>query len=126
MEKKNYYITTTIPYVNAAPHVGFALEIVQADTLARYHRLLGENVFHNFGSDEHGQKIYQKAVEGGKDPKDYVDEYAEKFKDLKKALNLDYDNFIRTTDKKHIEAAQYFWGLVEKKGDIYKKNYKTK
>lgn len=124
--KKYYYVTTTIPYVNAAPHIGFALEITQADALARYHRLLGDEVFHNFGADEHGVKIYTKAQEAGKDPQAYVDEYAKKFKNLKEALNLDYDAFIRTTDPEHIKAAQEFWKLCEESGDIYKKTYKTK
>lgn len=122
----NFYITTTIPYVNADPHIGFALEIIQADCLARFHRIMGDEVFHNFGSDEHGQKIYKKALENGKDPQAYVDEYAKKFKDLKEALNLQYDNFVRTTDPHHIQAAQYFWELCKKNDDIYKKAYKIK
>ncbi len=124
--KKNFYITTTLPYVNSDPHVGFALEIVQADALARYHKLLGENVVFNFGTDEHGQKIYEKALKEGKDLQKYCDEYAVKFDALKKALNLSYTNFIRTTDPKHIKAAQEFWKLCDKNGDIYKKLYKTK
>ena len=62
MSKNNFYLTTTLPYVNAKPHIGFALEIVQADTLARYQRTLGKNVFFNFGTDEHGKKIYDKAL----------------------------------------------------------------
>lgn len=123
---KKYYITTTLPYVNAAPHIGFALEIAQADVLARYHRLIGDNVFHNFGSDEHGLKIYQKAIESGKKPQEYVDKYTKQFKNLKKALNLNYDSFIRTTDPKHVKAAQAFWKLCDKNGDIYKKEYKAK
>ncbi len=122
----NYYITTTIPYVNADPHIGFALEIIQADTLARYHRMLGDSVFHNFGSDEHGIKIYKKALENKKDPQAYVDEYAKKFKDLREALNLQYDSFVRTTDPHHIKAAQEFWKICDKNGDIYKKAYKVK
>lgn len=126
MDKKNVYLTTTLPYVNADPHLGFALEIVQADAIARYHRLLGENVVFNFGTDEHGQKIYQKALEEKKDPQKYCDEYAAKFDGLKKALNLSYTNFIRTTDKKHIEAVHEFWNRCNKNGDIYKKNYKQK
>jgi methionyl-tRNA synthetase len=126
MDKKRYYITTTLPYVNAEPHIGFALEIIQADALARYHKLLGEEVVFNFGTDEHGQKIYQKALEQNKDPQKYCDEYAAKFDALKKALNLSYTNFIRTTDKKHIEATQEFWKICDKNGDIYKKLYKTK
>ena len=126
MNTKKYYITTTIPYVNSEPHVGFALEIVQADVLARYHRLLGEEVFHNFGADEHGLKIYRKALELGKGPQEYCDEYAAKFDALKQTLNLDYDNFIRTTDPKHIAAAQEFWRRCLASGDVYKKNYKIK
>ncbi|OGD02886.1 hypothetical protein A3D85_02315, partial [Candidatus Amesbacteria bacterium RIFCSPHIGHO2_02_FULL_47_9] len=112
--------------VNSEPHVGFALEIVQADVLARYHRLLGEEVFHNFGADEHGLKIYRKALELGKGPQEYCDEYAAKFDALKQTLNLDYDNFIRTTDPKHIAAAQEFWRRCLASGDVYKKNYKIK
>lgn len=123
---KNYYITTTIPYVNADPHIGFALEILQADVLARYHRIQGDKVFHNFGSDEHGQKIYQSALKENKIPKDYVDENAAKFQGLKKDLNLAYDAFIRTTNQAHIKAAQKFWELCESSGDIYKKKYKAK
>jgi len=123
---KNYYITTTLPYVNAKPHVGFALEIVQADCLARYHSLLGEKVVFNFGTDEHGQKIYNKAVSEDKDPKQYCNEYAKKFDSLKTALNLSYTNFIRTTNPHHESAAQHFWKLCKKNGDIYKKNYKQK
>src|SRR3990167_4762274 len=95
---KKFYITTTLPYVNAKPHLGFALEIVQADAIARYRRLLGDNVFFNFGTDEHGLKIYKRALEEGEDPQVYVDEYAAKFDKLKNALNLSYNNFIRTTD----------------------------
>ena len=123
---KKFYITTTLPYVNDAPHLGFSLEIVQADAVARYHKLLEEEVVFNFGTDEHGQKIYQKALDAHKDPQKYCDEYAAKFDALKKALNLSYTNFIRTTDPKHIEAAQEFWKLCDKNGDIYKKQYKTK
>lgn len=126
MQSENYYQTTTLPYVNAEPHIGFALEIVQADVIARHKSLLGYDVFFNFGTDEHGQKIYQKAVEEGKDPKEYCDEYAAKFDALKKALNLSYNSFIRTTDEHHIKAAQEFWKRCDQNGDIYKKNYKTK
>ena len=104
-----YYLTTTLPYVNAEPHIGFALEIVQPDAIARYQALAGNEVFFNFGTDEHGLKIYQKALEQDKDPKAYCDEYALKFAALKEALNLSYNNFIRTTDPHHIAAAQEFW-----------------
>lgn len=124
MEK--FYITTTLPYVNAEPHIGFALEIVQADAIARYHRMVGDAVIFNFGTDEHGLKIYRKALEEGKDPQAYSDEYAAKFDLLKNALNLSYTNFIRTTDPHHIEAAQEFWKRCFENGDIYKKKYKIK
>lgn len=123
---KTYSITTTLPYVNADPHIGFALEIVQADALARYHRSLGEDVVFNTGTDEHGQKIYQKAIESGMDPKAYCDSYAVKFHGLKDALNLTYTHFIRTTDEKHIRAAQEFWKRCDASGDIYKQAYLIK
>lgn len=123
---KNFYITTTLPYVNADPHIGFALEIIQADAIARYKRLTGHNVIFNTGTDEHGIKIYKKALEENKDPKAYCDEYAAKFKNLKTTLNLSYTHFIRTTDEHHIKAAQEFWKLCDKNGNIYKKNYKIK
>lgn len=126
MNKKKFYITTTLPYVNDKPHIGFALEIIQADVIARYHSLLGENVFFNFGTDEHGQKIYQKALEEKKNPKNYTDEYAAKFDDLKKALNLSYNNFIRTTDTHHIKAAQEIWNRCLKNGFIEKGKYSAK
>lgn len=119
-----YYITTTLPYVNAAPHIGFALEIVAADVLARYHRLLGADVVFNTGTDEHGQKIYEKALEAGVEPQAYCDEYAAKFSELKDLLNLSFTHFIRTTNPDHVAAAQAFWKQCADKGDIYKRNYK--
>ncbi|MFZ2682124.1 MAG: methionine--tRNA ligase [Patescibacteria group bacterium] len=124
--KTPYYITTTLPYVNAEPHIGFALEIVQADMLARIQRLRGDEVIFNTGTDEHGQKIYKKALEAGIEPKAYCDGYAEKFHELKELLNLTYTNFIRTTDDKHVAAAQEFWKRCDANGDIYKKQYQTK
>ena len=123
---KKFYITTTLPYVNADPHIGFALEIIEADVIARFKRLQGCDVFFNFGTDEHGLKIYRKALEEKKDPKAYCDEYAAKFDRLKKVLNLSYNNFIRTTDSHHVKAAQEFWKLCLKNNDIYKKRYKIK
>ena len=123
---KSLYITTTIPYVNADPHIGFALELVQSDAIARYQRLiLGEgNVFFSTGTDEYGQKIWEASRQEGKGAQDYVNHYAKKFLDLKKTLNLSTDNFIRTTSPEHIVAAQEFWRLCDKNGDIYKKKYK--
>ncbi|MFZ2226038.1 MAG: methionine--tRNA ligase [Candidatus Moraniibacteriota bacterium] len=124
--KNKFYITTTLPYVNAKPHIGFAKEIVEADVLARFHREQGSEVFFNTGTDEHGQKIYQKAVELGKDAQAYCDSMVPDFDKLKQSLNLSYDNFIRTTNPEHIKAVQTFWQICEKNGDIYKKNYKVK
>src|SRR3990167_458778 len=115
MQKNAFYLTTTLPYVNAKPHIGFALEIVHADIAARYHKLCGDDVFFNTGTDEHGIKIYRKALEEGKEPQAYVDEYAEKFRNLKEKLNLCPDlHFIRTTDTHHKEAAQEFCSAVQR------------
>ena len=124
MKKDSFYITTTIPYVNADPHIGFALELVQADAIARYQRLIGRDVFFSTGTDEHGQKIWEASQKEGKNVQDYVDEYARNYSELKNILNLSNDNFIRTTSLDHIKAAQEFWRLCEEKGDIYKKKYK--
>ena len=124
MNKNSFYITTTIPYVNADPHIGFALELVQADTIARYQRLLGWEVFFSTGTDEHGQKIWETSQKEGKEVQDYVDYYVQKFLDLKKILNFSNDNFVRTTSAEHIKAAQEFWRLCDTKGDIYKKKCK--
>lgn len=128
--KERLYLTTTLPYVNADPHIGFALELVQADIIARYNRLLGKEVFFNTGTDEHGVKIYNKAKETGKEPKEYTDEYAAKFRSLADILHVatgDMNfNFIRTTDEHHVGAAQEFWRRCQAAGDIYKKAYKIK
>jgi methionyl-tRNA synthetase len=123
MSDKAKYITTTLPYVNASPHMGHALEFVQADTLSRYWRLMGEDVFFNMGVDEHGQKISRKADENGEDRQAYADRYAAEFSKLQGALNLKPDNFIRTTDTAHKAAAQEMWKLCDAAGDIYKKKY---
>lgn len=126
--KKSTYLTTTLPYVNAAPHIGFALELVQADVIARHLRLQGKEVFFNTGTDEHGAKIYQNALAAGKDPQAYVTENAEHFKRLLQALNVDLQSgrFIRTTDPDHVAAAQEFWRRCDAAGDIYKAEYRVK
>ncbi|HNX11113.1 MAG TPA: methionine--tRNA ligase [bacterium] len=123
---KPFYITTTLPYINSRPHIGFAAEIIRADVLARYHRLLGEEVFFNTGSDEHGLKIYRKAEEEGIAPQEYCDRLAKDFQNLKPLLNLSYDSFIRTTEERHLQSAQAFWELCQASGDIYKKKYSVK
>ena len=126
MSQNNFYITTTLPYTNSDPHIGFATELIKADVIARWHRLQGEEVFFNTGTDEHGLKIYQKAQEAGLTPREYCDPYADKFKGLKELLNLTFTNFIRTTDDNHVAAAQEFWKKCDANGDIYKKNYQVK
>lgn len=124
---KNYYITTTLPYVNSNPHIGFASEIIRADILARFNRdVLGREVFFNTGTDEHGQKIYDQAEERGVSAQEFCDVQVKDFEDLKETLNLSFNNFVRTTDEDHIKAAQAFWKSCEDKGDIYKAKYKTK
>ncbi len=123
---KRFYITTTLPYVNADPHIGHAMEIIQADVIARAKRQQGFEVFFNMGVDEHGAKVLRKAQEAGMEAKAYCDIYAAKFDNLKTALNVSFNNFIRTTDEHHIKAAQEFWSRCQKNGDIYKKNYKVK
>ena len=123
---KRVYLTTTLPYVNAEPHIGTIVELVQADAYARVHRLLGYEVLFNTGTDEHGQKIFDKAQENGEDTQAYVDRFAATFRNLKDALNLSYDHFIRTTDPRHKAAAQELWKRCDANGDIYKKQYQIK
>lgn len=126
-QNKAQYITTTLPYVNSSPHMGHALEFIRADVIARWHTLFGTEVFFNTGTDEHGQKIFEASEKAGMDVESYVDKYAEEFKRLLPLLNISEDvHFVRTTDKRHIEAAQEFWRRVDTAGYIYKKNYKTK
>lgn len=120
-----FYVTTSIPYVNAEPHIGFALEIIQADVLARYHRHKGDDVFFLTGADEHGVKIVRAAKAAGKTPQDFTDGVTKKFKDLKKALNLSWNDFIRTSDKKrHWLGAKKLWLKLYDAGKLYKKFYK--
>ncbi len=117
------YITTTLPYVNADPHIGFALEIIQADALARSWRLAGEEVFFSTGTDEHGQKIFEAAQKNNQDVHEYVKHYAHEVEKLKTILNLSTDGFIRTTDERHMRAAEEMWRRCDAAGDIYKKSY---
>lgn len=121
---RKFYITTTIPYANAPPHVGFALEVIQADVLARWNRLIGKDVFFLTGTDEHGVKNYQTARKEGISTKKFVDRNSEKFKELTRILNISNNYFIRTTDKKvHWPGVFEIWKRLEKRGDIYKKKY---
>lgn len=125
--KKPFYITTTLPYVNAEPHIGFAMELVRADVIARWKELSGHEVFFNTGTDEHGLKIFQKARDNHLEPQAYTDQAAAKFQGLISTLGIKPDvNFVRTTDAHHVMAAQEFWKTVDKNGHIYKKNYSVK
>lgn len=132
MSKKPFYITTTLPYVNADPHIGFAMELVRADVIARTKKISGHEVFFNTGTDEHGIKIYRRAKEQGIETQAYVDGLAKKYQELYPLLGLAVSepgitfNFIRTTDPHHVKAAQEFWKIVDKNGFIYKKNYSIK
>jgi len=121
-----FYITTTLPYINADPHIGFAMEIIQADVLARWHRQNNEAVFFNTGTDEHGLKVWRKSLELGLEVKEYCDQQVKKWQRQKELLNLSFDNFIRTTDEHHIKAAQEFWRRCRDNGYIVKKKYKIK
>jgi len=120
---KKFYLTTAIPYVNASPHIGMALEYVQTDTIARYHRQKGEDVFFLTGADENSLKNVQAAEKEGITTKELVDKNTKKFVEVTKILNISNDDFIRTTTDKHFAGCQKIW-LKCKKEDIYKKKYK--
>lgn len=117
----NFYITTSIPYVNGDPHVGHALEFIMADTLARAARQRGDAVLFSTGADEHGTKVAEKAESLGKTPQKYADEMTAGFVRLAEQLNISNDRFIRTSDKAHEQRAQLIWKALE--ADIYKAKY---
>ena len=123
MENKKYYITTPIYYPSANFHIGHCYTTVIADSLARYKKLHGYDVYFLTGSDEHGLKIQRKAEEKGVTPKEYVDEVIENAKDLWKSLGIEYDRFIRTTDEDHVEVVQKIFKKLYDQGDIYKGSY---
>jgi len=124
LNPKKFYITTSIAYANAAPHIGYALEVVQADALARFHRLQSEDVFFLSGTDEHGTKIKKTAAEKGVETQIFVNQNADKFKLLLKELNISNNDFIRTTDKvRHHPAAQKIWQKLVNSGDIEERSY---
>jgi len=124
MEKEKFYITTPIYYPSANFHIGHCYTTIIADAIARFKRLKGYDVFFQTGTDEHGQKIENKAKESGVSPKEYVDKIVENAKDLWKSLDISYDYFIRTTDHKHEVAVQNIFRKLYEKGDIYKGEYK--
>jgi methionyl-tRNA synthetase len=118
-----YLITTAIPYVNAKPHVGHALEFVQADVIARYHKLLGEDVKLLSGSDENALKNLQAAEEKGQEVQEFVDENTKLFQNLATKLNINFDFFQKGSSKDHYLSSQQLWKKCEESGDIYKKDY---
>src|SRR5260221_4015065 len=117
----NYYITTSIPYVNGEPHLGHAMEFVMADVLARNARRLGDTVIFSTGTDEHGGKIAEKAEELKLEPKALADQMSQRFAQLAKDLDISNDRFIRTTDSAHEQRSQLIWKALAK--DIYKGKY---
>jgi len=123
MVNKKFYVTTAIDYVNAEPHIGHAYQKIIADALARWHKIKGEKVRFLTGTDEYGKKVQRTAEKSGKSPKKFVDEISGKFKQAWKALNIDYDRFIRTTDKDHHEVVKEIIKKCNKAGDIYKGEY---
>lgn len=123
MTKNTFYVTTAIDYVNAEPHIGHAYQKIVADVLARWHRLLGDDVFYLTGTDEHGKKVADSAEKAGKKPKEFVDEVSVKFKEAWKNLNIQPDRFIRTTDEDHLKVVKEIITKVNDNGDIYKGEY---
>ena len=124
-KQKTFYVTTPIYYVNAEPHIGSAYTTIAADVLARWHRLQNEKVFFLTGTDEHGQKIQEIAEEKGLQPKQFVDQITEKFKEVFKLLSVSNDHFIRTTDKEHEKEVQHIVQQLYDKKYIYKGHYET-
>ena len=123
MEKRPYYITTAIAYASAKPHIGNVYEIVLADAIARYKRFMGYDVFFQTGTDEHGQKIEEKANKAGVAPQAYVDDVAGEIRNIWDLMNTSYDKFIRTTDKDHERKVQRIFKKLYDQGDIYKGAY---
>lgn len=123
MEKEKYYITTAIAYTSGKPHIGNTYEIVLADAIARYKRQMGYDVFFQTGTDEHGQKIEEKAKEAGITPQEYVDQVATEIKRIWDLMNTSYDQFVRTTNKEHEKKVQKIFKKLYEQGDIYKGQY---
>jgi methionyl-tRNA synthetase len=123
MTKKPYYITTAIAYTSGKPHIGNTYEIVLADSIARFKRQQGYDVYFQTGTDEHGQKIENKALEAGITPKEFVDDVSGQIKDIWDLMNTSYDKFIRTTDEYHEKQVQKIFKKLYDKGDIYKGQY---
>ena len=123
MEKKPYYITTAIAYTSGKPHIGNTYEVVLADAIARFRRMEGYDVRFQTGTDEHGQKIEDKAVAAGVSPKEFVDTTAAEVKRIWALMNTSYDRFIRTTDADHEATVAKIFRKLYEQGDIYKGSY---
>ncbi|MBQ2931451.1 MAG: methionine--tRNA ligase [Clostridia bacterium] len=123
MEKQKFYLTTAIAYTSRKPHIGNTYEVVLSDSIARFKRGMGFDVFFLTGTDEHGQKIQQLAEESGISPQTYVDGVAGEIKDIWNLMNASYDKFIRTTDDYHVESVQKIFKKLYEQGDIYKDSY---
>ena len=123
MSKTPYYITTAITYTSGKPHIGNTYEIILADSIARYKRMEGYDVFFQTGTDEHGQKVELKAEEKGVTPKEFVDDVAGEIRRIWDLMNTSYDKFIRTTDADHEKQVQKIFKKLYEKGDIYKSEY---
>jgi methionyl-tRNA synthetase len=122
-DRKPYFITTAIDYVNGKPHLGHAYEKISSDVLARFKRLDGFDVFFLTGTDEHGQKVAKSAAAVGKKPQEFTDENSAYFKEMDSYLNVAYDQFIRTTEERHYKASQAIWKRIADAGDIYLGGY---
>src|SRR5687768_1594418 len=120
---KPFYLTTPIYYINAAPHIGHAYTTVVADAIARTRRLLGDDVFFLTGTDEHGQKVARAAKTKGMTPQGFTDHISQSFKSLFEHLSISNNDFIRTTEPRHIKAAQAIWQRVQERGFLYKAQY---
>ncbi len=123
MTAPTFYITTAIPYMNGAPHIGHAYEALATDALARFKRLDGYDVFFLTGSDEHGQKMVQSAEKAGVSPLDFASANVEKFKEMDRRLGVSYDRYIRTSDPEHHRASQAIWQRMAANGDVYLGSY---
>ena len=123
MKNNNFYITTPIYYPSGKPHMGHAYSSIIADVFARYKRLEGKKVYFLTGTDEHGLKIQREAEKNSKDPLKFCDELSKTFKNLTKTLNLSNDDFIRTTEKRHVKSVNEIWNKLVKSGDIYLDKY---
>ena len=121
--REKYYLTTAIAYASGKPHIGNTYEIIMADAIARYKRMKGFDVFFQTGTDEHGQKIEEKAKKANMEPQQYVDKIAQEIKNVFDLMNVSYDKFIRTTDKDHELQVQKIFEKLYKQGDIYKSEY---